>query len=371
MEKLMKVLLTLLVTFLSYFAYSQQGQDPMRWITPDGIFDIVVDKNGDAFDLVDLRTNSSKPIGASNTVQSVPSQSCNTGYFTLFFAPGSYFASSAAAQSVACEVFLTLSTLINTSLPNNIKINIYCGDVAGGGAGFASPFYVYPSYPTNPNQGYGLSQVEKALIMGIDPFANIPISVFPGSNNFYYGYLYVDPNLNWNTSMNTLSISASQHDLFTVIMHEAIHLLGFSTLINYNGNSRLLIPNGNNLYTTYDKFLVDHALNPILTSTTAGICPNSNVVFNSGLSTTVIATSASTSCGSNSTDCSTGAKFAGSTYTTTVFTPSCYTAGSSLSHFEDICDYGAFTTTCTPATSPGFNDLYFIMSNSITPVIVT
>jgi len=107
--------LVLLVALLisSFEAFSQTGQNPLRWVSPNGNFDLVTDRFGNTYDLADLATISSKPIGGSNTVQSIPSVSCNTGYFDLYFAAGSYFASSAPARSVACEVFLTLSTLIN------------------------------------------------------------------------------------------------------------------------------------------------------------------------------------------------------------------------------------------------------------------
>jgi len=350
---------------ISFNVKSQSVHDSLRWITPDGIFDNVSDRFGNSYDLIDLMTISSKPIGGGNTVQSVPTQSCNAGYFTLFFAPGSLFSQSVQAQNVACEVFLNLSSLINSPIPNNIRVNLILGNLLGTGLGEASQFNLYPYFPTNPNQGFIMGQIEKALIFGIDPYANIPVSVFPGSNNFYYGFLNINPNQNWNYNMSTLSIGSNEYDLYTLILHEALHLLGFMSSINHDGYSNLFSFGGNNAYTKFDAFLTDNAGTPLLTSTTSTSCPNSNIIFNSGLSTTVIATT-SISCSSSITPCSTAVKYSSPSQTISVFTPTCYRLGSSLSHFEDICSYSGFTSACTPTPNTGgYNDLYFVMSEAM------
>ena len=73
-------------------------------LTPNGIFDEVADRFGQKYQLADISVGSSRPFGNATT-NSVPSQSCNAGYFRLFLAPGSALSQNSTAQTVLCGLF--------------------------------------------------------------------------------------------------------------------------------------------------------------------------------------------------------------------------------------------------------------------------
>ncbi len=154
--------------------------------------------------------------------------------------------------------------------------------------------------------------------------------------------------------------------MYSVMLHEATHSLGFLSLIRFDGLSAFTPTAFNfpyyNYYHRYDLFLHDKNGNPLLSAPVAS-CAISNLTFapasasviGAGMATSTLAFS------QNSTNCSDGAKYIGST-TATVYTPYYFEPGSSLSHFEDMCS-GPYTGTCVATYTPGNNDLYFVMAN--------
>ena len=348
--------------------------------TPNAIFDTIFDKDGNKYLLKDLKVNyTPNPGGSTGKVSAAITSSCSAGYFNLYYESGSLGTGTvsptqqAANQAVICQVFTDISNFITSPLNNagnTTKVNIWVRDpvnvyaptpVPSGLLGSASQYYSMPS--SNSISGIVDGEIYKTIISGIDSYSNVasPIFVSSGgasspSGDYFHGMVNFNFNsINWCTTMTTTP-TASQYDLYSVALHEVTHALGFASLINFNGNSLfgLSFP----YFSRYDLFL-KKGTTPLIVNT--GGCNLYNYQFNSAsLSPTVITpgctiTPTPTSSGSNSTSCGSSLTYSGSV-NVPIYTPSCYEAGSSLSHFEDMC-YP------TPSTPYG-NDLYFVMSNA-------
>lgn len=350
-------------------SFSQGSFSPLT-LTDHGIFDHVYDRFGSEYDLITLSLNSARPgAGSSYSVSSTPTNVCTAGYFDLYFAAGSFFDTNPTAANVLCEVFKNISGFIASPLSvgsNTVnRINIYCANNAlgtpTGMLASATGFYIMPYNPINSNGGVVYNQIQKALISGQDPFSNLPQTLFPGVNNFYHGYVYADPSYNWNVNMSLSSIASGDYDLYSVMLHEVVHALGFATLMNSSGGS--VLGAGNNYYSIYDTFLKNSSGVSLLANS-SGSCSASNLTFQG--SPTAINPGSCTGLSSDISTCSVSAKYVSANVTSTVYTPNCFESGSSLSHFEDMCTVPSnFTTGCTYyPLSPGYNNLYFVMSNA-------
>jgi len=164
-------------------------------------------------------------------------------------------------------------------------------------------------------------------------------------------------NFNWNTSP-TLPAPLGQYDLYSVVLHEATHILGFASMINYNGDSRF--GTLKKYFTRYDLFLKTQQNIPLINQISP-ICGsmynyNYNPALNQSPSVMNYSGCSQPSIGNTNTSqpCASAVKYQ-STFSQIVYTPGCYEAGSSLSHFEDECQ--------VPVGSPS-NDGYFVMSNA-------
>lgn len=355
MKKVLLISAQLLIVFFCANMKSQTAE-----FSPNRIFDTVSDGVGRKFLLSDINTASARQLGTA-TVNMVPVTTCTAGRFMLYFENGSIFTQTPALQTVACKVAEDISSFITPPTGTPDLVRIYCRTTNTGLAAFGKSFYVFAQLPTNPNQGYIRSQVEKTMISGVDAFNNLPATVFPGANNYYHGYLEASSQ-NWNTNMNTLAIGSTEIDAYSAFLHEFLHLLGIQSLIDNTGYSKL--GQANNYYSAYDKFLCDPSGNPLLSPSFTS-CPTSSVTFNSSYLSSI--SSATTGCITDITTCSTAAKYMSSSTTVTLYVPNCWEQYSSLSHFEDMCTYpSTFTASCiaTPST-PGFNNQYFVMSNSV------
>lgn len=365
--------------FQDVFSQTKQGSDGASEgpFTYKGLYDTVFDRYGNKFALRDLQLGNApagqntagKPPSSPAQTNSIPSMMCSAGYFDLYFATNSCFDGMSQPavdkRNVACQLFTDISGFINTSYTG--RINILCDNTSTAqpfALGTASSFYVFPSFPTNPNQGIIDNQIHKAIISGQDPFATLPISVFPGANNFYYGYVNANPNppLPWSTNLATTNINAMEFDLYTVLLHEVTHALGFASMIDAGGISRFGA--AHNMFTRFDKFLYNASGSKLLGTTTPP-CDNSNVVFAGAATDIAPGGCVNTGANSDNTACGTAVKYIGST-NVKIYTPNCYEPGSSLSHFEDICTTpGGFSSIC-PATPPN-NNLYYVMTNAQSP----
>ncbi|MVO10785.1 T9SS type A sorting domain-containing protein [Flavobacterium sp. TP390] len=337
--------------------------------SPNGYFETVFDHYGNSYQLKDLLAGADVKVGKSAT-SSIPIP-CDTGIFELYFETGSGMedqgdASHNARRAVVCRVFHDLSDFIVTPLKdlgNTTKVKIWVRNinnlpnVPSNALGLATSFYTMP-YNTTANFGGIIdNEVWKTITLGSDSFINVasPLTNTNGnqssSGNFYHGMMAFNFNsVIWNTNLG-INAPTSQYDLYTVVLHEVTHALGFTSLINANGQS--VFGTGYNYFSRYDSLLKNNGgTQKIITNN--GTCSLYNYSFNSSLNTSILHPNTS-SCVTDQTTCSTAIKFFGPTNTTPVYTSNCFEPGSSLSHFEDEC--------IAPPNQG--NNSYFAMSNAV------
>ena len=365
-----KQLFTLVILFLLLTGkLTAQFTNTIQTITPNGVFDIVYDRFGNQYPLVNLSLSAARPLSNSPySVSSVITNSCRAGYFDLYFAPGSYFDLNSGAANILCEIYKNISGFISSplSLSTNTvnRINIYCDNIPAsapaGALAAAAAFYAFPFNPPNPNGGALDSQIERALKSGQNAYSGLLVNAIAGANNFYSGLVYINPAVSWNLSISTGTIASTDYDAYSVLLHEVTHTLGFASLMGSNGIS--VFGSSNNYFSSYDRFLKDAAGNYLLAGP-SGACPSSSLTFNSTLSALG---SATTGCISDITTCSTAVHYVSTRTNVAVYTPNCFEPASSLSHFEDLCTVPAsFTAPATCTTNPGpYNNLYYAMSNA-------
>ncbi len=353
MEKLQRIILLFLILINSIKSYSQKVEINL---SPEGKLETIYDNQGNQLKLKDILINAPKNSGVLTTTN----LNCSTtSYFNLYFEPGCGMEDTTnpthnARRAVMCKVFEDISNFITSPLSttgNKVNIwvrNIANMDVSSGTLGLASSYYL-----PYPNVGGILDgEIWKTIHLGVDSYKN----VLNGTNLFYHGrvaFNFNDPNINWNTNLSINSPS-NLYDLYTVILHEVVHSLGFNSFINENGASIDPSP----YYSRYDTFLQTNNNIPLLT---IGSCSMYDVSFNSAVSPTVLRPGCTlpnniSNGVLNNTVCNNAIKYVGSS-TIPVYTPTCFEQGSSLSHFEDM-----LYPTCA---SPYGNDSYFVLSNVI------
>ncbi len=232
------------------------------------------------------------------------------GIFELTFFGNEYNGSVGTTRvNIVKQVFEDLSDLFGGS-PGTVHISISSStfDPTTGALAGASPYFQFCTNSVNESNGIIDDFVWKVINSGnssgtFDGFIDIKFS----PTDFWY----------YSTA---LPVSAGKYDLYSVVLHEGIHLLGFFSLIGANGQS---LPPDRGFYNRYDTYLqtagginlidwdgcFDAPFNSLLTPQTDLISGCSNIKFNS------------TSAGVQ----------------IPVFAPSPYKLGSSLSHLDKTC----------------------------------
>jgi len=347
----------ILVLMLLLMAFAQ-GYSQEEDVIPS--LEKIYDSDGNVYALADLTIETRGRAQKKATLVTCSS----TSYFNLYFDVGSGMENTSdpvhnARRAVFCKVFEDLSNFINSPLAaNGNKVNIWVKNIASttapaGVLGLASSFYISPSGGSIPTGGILDGEIWKTIHLGTDSYTNISAN----TGNFYHGQIafnFSDPAIQWHTNL-AANAPNTLYDLYTVVMHEVMHALGFNSFINQNGASLT----GAGYYSRYDTFLRTNANVPLLAQ---GSCTMYNLSFNPAVSPSVLRPGCTlpgnVSSGSlNTTACSSAIKFVGSTSTVPVYTPACFEPGSSLSHFEDM-----LYPSCA---SPNGNDSYFVVSNSI------
>jgi len=376
-------LLLYLLLLLPFFVGFSQNINPIN-LSPGGVLETVFDQYGKQYYLSDLMIDDSN---TPNTTYKTSLLTCSsTSYFNLYFEDGSGMetvtdpvqnATNSARRAVVCKVFEDISNFINSPLSNpgnTTKVNIWVRNInnvltsPNGVLGLATSFYNLPSNTTKG--GIADGEIWKTIHLGKDSYTNVaaPLSMTSTTSTlpgvFYHGMLALNFNTNnsipisWCTTL-TAPAPNGQYDLYSVVLHEVTHALGFVSLLDQNGKSKMGV--NYKYYSRYDTFLKNNASTlPIIktSSTLSGWYDNA---FNTSLSTTVLRPNCTltnfenTSTSSDTTLCNDALKYVGST-TASVYTPTCYESGSSFSHFED-----QLYPTCA---SPYGNNNYFVMSNA-------
>jgi len=351
-------------------------------LSPSGKLDTVFDRFGNKYALGQIAIDDGlrKTTTAEEPSATIPS-SCSSGYFRMYLETGCGFdgadPASVARLHVLCQVLNDLSQLINSPCTaTGQKINIWVKNISSmggpsGALGVASSFFTVP-YSTTAS-GIADNTVWVTANSGIDAYKNVtacitsPGGIYGSGPTYYHGQMAFScaPSIHWHTDLSTPP-AAGEYDLYTVALHEMMHALGFLSLVDHNGASRL--GNGYNYFTRFDTHLQMPTGTPILSSATAASCGMYNQGFNASLSPTAVLSPGSSSATCplgyqtgpyvNHTVCANAIKYVGST-TQPVYTPSCYEPGSSLCHFEDECSVPAGYVLTPPAS----NDQYFVMCN--------
>lgn len=353
--------------------------NPLGPVTPGRRFDILYDKDGRKYALGDLRVDLRL---ASSVKTSRASSTCNPGYFQLYFEANSGLAGTSATdvarRTVVCQVFSDIASFLpppaGTPLANGThKLNIWVRDISqiisnpqsSGVLGLATAFYAVPT--GSSASGIVDNQVWRTINSGADAYSSLAAPILfqggqynSGSGSYYHGMIslnFSNSGINWNTNMSSAA-PAGLYDLYTIALHEIAHALGFASLINHNGNSKLA---PSQYYGRYDLFLQTQAGIRLLTN--SGGCSLYNFGWNTGLTASTTLSPNSATCGgvipfnggNDSTNCATALEYFSSNLTThqKVYTYDCFTGASSLSHFEDAC----------APTNVG-NNSYFVMSNA-------
>jgi hypothetical protein len=108
--------------------------------------------------------------------------------------------------------------------------------------GFSAAYYF-------GSKGFNSPFTKAHIVTGNDPYGSFPD-----------GYLQFNfhPNLNYNYDVNTFP-TAQQFDFYTIALHEILHLLGFTSYSNTNGESAA----SPHVYTSFDAYLMDYNKNEL------------------------------------------------------------------------------------------------------------
>lgn len=316
------------------FTSSQLKAQEEIQVSPEGYFDKVFDRLGNELTLADIAIGNlyNSQNGPENGVL-IP---CGSGYFDLYFENGSGMEGNStleiARRAVVCQVFSDLAQFIVTPNPS-VKVKILVRDInsipslPSGVAGIASGFYVAPSGVTNLG-GIIDNEIWKTINAGVDSYTNVvsPLGFNPVSGGFFHGYIafnFTDPSMFWHTTLSQTT-PAGLLDMYTIALHEVTHALGFASLIDQNGISKISAVGP--YYSRYDLFLKTQANQSLITNT--GPCSMYNYGFNPVLTPSVLFSSPFS--------CATHISFTGSV-NQAVHTAAPFSNGSSLSHLEEIC----------------------------------
>lgn len=363
MKKFLSIVSILLLT-ISLNAQENFKQE----MSPNGIFDQVFDRFGNKYSLEDLKIDTGLD---SNNVQK-SALLCSSGYFDIYFEAGSGMEGSSsvevARRNVVCQVFSDISDFINSPLSNvgnTNRVNIEVRDIGqfisspstSGVLGAATSYYNVPNNTTSGFGGIADNEIWKTIHSGVDSYTNVTAPISSTGTSFYHGMMYFNfsnSGISWNTNLSLASSPTGLVDLYSVILHEVTHALGFASLIDENGLSKF--GTGYNYYSRYDLFLKDHTSTDNLITNT-GSCSLYEYQYNPLLSLTEINPGGCSGSGSlDNTVCNDAAIYSGSTVVP-LYTPNCFEPPSSLSHFEDEC----YPTSGLPYG----NNLYFNMSNAL------
>ncbi len=186
-----------------------------------------------------------------------PLQCASTGVFNPVIQTTSYMGNTyptQAQEDVICDVFAYLSSLVtlpSTGGPVNIHISFDPFMVGSGNAGVGTPLW-------GNNCGIGYSIIQEQL--NLQPY-NLP-------SEFAHGTIRINPQFNWYTEIDQIPVITNQQvDLYTVVLHEAMHSMGFASTVGATGNAL------DGFYTLYDLDLKKPTgANMIIPSSSSGDC---------------------------------------------------------------------------------------------------
>lgn len=161
---------------------------------------------------------------------------CNSGYFYLVF-EGAW---SAAEEATICKVFNDLSDMIdNSAIIFPIRILIRKNSLYGGAIGTGSPLW-------KEDCGMANSRILERLYNDKSPYVGI---------SEYLGTMEIHDAPIWHTISDDLPdepnlvILPGKFDLYSVALHEALHILGIASRISLTGSPL------DGFYSRWDSFI--------------------------------------------------------------------------------------------------------------------
>lgn len=245
------------------------------------------------FDDLKIKGKSSISIpGAANTIQ----YSCNAGLFNLEFVQeinSTYGFSNIAHRDVVCQVFTDISRLLHDINPSNInRVNLLIASEASinttiGGvsmsAGANSVGSSFNIIDNSLNNAFIDNATYSTIKNGKNSYENLINNNPQNSYDFYHGVLLVNfSSSSYYTNLNGKTIASNQTDLYSIVLHEAMHILGLTSFLDQNGNSII----GNKLFSRYDNFLYKSTLSQKLLNQNASNYAITKTVSNLALSCT-------------------------------------------------------------------------------------
>ena len=226
----------------------------------------------------------------SNNPNYPPGQVCDCGHFRLFFKDvidnrqevnptsgvleGYGFndpINGAMRRTSLCRVYEDISVLLTTTLSSAEKVRIevrQSGDASNalmdaGVLGLGGTYFI------DIGNVFSHGEVAKTIIKGEDSYKDLQYY----NSNFAtipHGTVRFRFNTNWNfdLSVSPPLATSSQRDFYSVALHEALHSLGFLSLISSSGNSVLANSGTPFLYSMYDSYLMNSTSgNPLISNT--------------------------------------------------------------------------------------------------------
>jgi hypothetical protein len=394
--------------FLMLVGVSVWGQksEPAPFLTPGGLMDTVYDDLGRKLPLAKLLVNpkTSNIQGRGVNVYNIAAQNlvCTAGNFELYFTDGCGFIdnspNSVAIRDVICKAYTDVSDFITWGQQANgqtDKVRVLIGSFAefnlGGNTALGSALAYHTAGPLYAPAKPCIvdNQVWKTITSGVDAFTGTTLPLISATGNqpailFHIQMaLQEKPTLtsDWFTDLTALppvpanppipgQVTPKVYDLYSVVLHEIIHGLGFYSLIDAGGTSvmqrqgrsylpyysrfdrNFIAPNGS--LTPNDRVLVHPATTP------AGLSISSlyDWTFNSNYNGNVLIPIS----GNNylPQDCNRALRYdfiQSSFASEPLYNPEAYEEGSSLSHFDNQCNPN------------GTNGSYFTMNAGMPPNI--
>jgi PKD repeat protein len=185
------------------------GDMPPHTATSTNPDSIVYDRFGNSYDLNYFQTNTSE----------FSQGGCNSGYFNLTFSNDIL----PEWQTIICQVFSDVSSLIERRDPHDgcielepINITIQ-GESTGDALATATPFYDF-------NQFYHL-QCGYMMNSSVYERINNGVSTLPVAD----GLIFINTSSNFYSGTGS-SVGTGLYDLYSVILHEAMHILGYASV---------------------------------------------------------------------------------------------------------------------------------------------
>ena len=279
---------------------------------------------------------------------------CTSGIFEIYFEKGSGMEltnnpNHIARRNVICSVFSDVSNFLVTPLKNNnTKIKIWIRDFdelqnTSYGVSYGSSYY---NIPVNTKGTASITDNElwKTVSSGVNSYNNT--TQYGNTISFYHGILAFKFNgEKWNTSLNRNAV-ATEKDLYTYALREVVHALGFTSLLDEKGSSKLGDINAH--YSRFDTFLKNANGQNLITS--SGDCSPLHDILFTGNSSNLSSSCTTNTSQNNQAICSNTIRFVG-TSTLPLFTPNCFNKISSLNFINKSCT--------------SFSNNYFLMANTI------